>query len=137
MDGYRKLLGSKIHRATVTHADLEYEGSITLAPELIAAANFMPYEAVQIWDITSGARLETYVIEGNAGSKDICINGAAAHLVKIGDIVIIARFVYIAEEDCRHFEPVVVFVDKSNRIVELRKEIPGPAAAATLSKSKT
>ena len=127
MNGYRKLLGSKIHRATVTHADLQYEGSITLSPELIEAANFMPHEAVQIWNATSGTRLETYVIEGRSGSRDICINGAAAHLVKPGDLVIIARFIYLPEEDCSNFEPVVVFVDECNSIVRLRKEIAGPS----------
>ena len=72
-------------------------------------------------------RLETYVIKGQSGSRDICINGAAAHLVKPGDTVIIARFVHIAEDDCRNFEPIVVFVDESNRIVQKRKEIPGPS----------
>jgi len=127
MDIYRKLLGSKIHNATVTQADLKYEGSITLSPELIEAANFIPHEAVQIWNSTTGTRLETYVIKGQSGSRDICINGAAAHLVKPGDVVIIARFVHIAEVDCRNFEPIVVFVDESNRIVQKRKEIPGPS----------
>ncbi len=133
MDSYRKLLGSKIHRATVTQADLEYEGSITVPPDLLKAANIMPYEAVQIWDVTSGTRLETYAVEGIAGSRDICINGAAAHLVKPADIVIIARFIYVAEADCKGYEPIVVLVDKANRIKEIRKEIPGPAKATTHS----
>ncbi len=132
MNGFRKLLGSKIHRATVTHADLQYEGSVTLSPELIKAANFLPHEAVQIWNATSGTRLETYVIEGKSGSTDISINGAAAHLVKPGDIVIIARFIYLPEEDCRDFEPVVVFVDEHNRIITSRKEIAGPTKSSPI-----
>jgi aspartate 1-decarboxylase len=126
LDGYRKLLGSKIHRATVTHADLEYEGSITVPPDLLKAANILPYEAVQIWNVTSGTRLETYAVEGTSDSRDICINGAAAHLIKPKEVVIIARFVYLSEADCKNHEPIVVLVDKDNRIKEIRKEIPGP-----------
>ena len=137
MDIYRKLLGSKIHRATVTHADLQYEGSVTLSPELIEAANFIPNEAVQIWNATSGTRLETYVIKGQAGSTDICINGAAAHLVKPGDIVIIARFIHIAEADCRNFETTVVFVDQFNRIVERRQEVAAPSVCSSIRAGQT
>jgi len=133
MDTFRKLLGSKIHRATITHADLNYEGSITLSPELIKAANLLPYEAVHVWDITSGARLETYVIEGKPASQDICVNGAAAHLVKPGDVVIIAKFIYVAELLCKQFEPVIVFVDKFNQITEFRTEIAGPFVRSAVS----
>lgn len=129
MDNYRKLLASKIHRAIVTHADVDYEGSITLPPELIKAANLIPYEAVRIWDVTSAARLETYVIEGMPGSRDISINGAAAHLIKRGNIVIIARFIYVAENDCHNFKPTVVFVDQNNRITAIRSEIAGPLSS--------
>ncbi len=126
---YRKMLGSKIHRATVTQADLQYEGSITISPELLQAANLLPYEAVNIWNVTSGTRLETYAITGQSGSTDICINGAAAHLISPGDIVIIARFVQIEERDIAFFKPIVVFVDEQNRITEIREEIPGPGVA--------
>ena len=87
----RKLLKSKIHGATVTHADLKYEGSITIAPELLKASDIAPYEAVQIWNVTNGNRFETYAIIGDSGSKDISVNGAAARLVQPGDKVIIAR----------------------------------------------
>jgi aspartate 1-decarboxylase len=129
MEGYRKLLGSKIHRATITHADLNYEGSISIPHDILKAAKLLPYEAVQIWDITSGNRLETYVIEGQGGSQDISINGAAAHLIKRGNLVIIARFVYLKDEDCQNFKPIVVFLDESNRIKEIREEIAGPAVS--------
>ena len=129
MEGYRKLLGSKIHRATVTHADLNYEGSISIPRDILKAAKMLPYEAVQVWDISSGNRLETYVIEGPAGSQDISINGAAAHMIKRGDLVIIARFVYLKEEECQDFKPTVVFLDESNRIREIREEVAGPAVS--------
>lgn len=131
MDGFRKILGSKIHRATVTHADLDYEGSISIPPDILKAANIAPYEAVQVWDITSGNRLETYAIVGEKGSRDISINGAAAHLVKRGDLVIIARFVYLTEDDLESHKPTVVFLDESNRIKEIREEVAGPNMAVS------
>lgn len=134
MDGFRKILGSKIHRATVTHADLDYEGSISIPPDILTAANIAPYEAVQVWDITSGNRLETYAIVGEKGSRDISINGAAAHLVKRGDLIIIARFIYLTENDCKNFKPTVVFLDESNRIKEIREEVAGPSMAVPGSK---
>jgi aspartate 1-decarboxylase len=131
MNGYRKILASKIHRATVTHADLDYEGSISIPANLLRAADIMPYEAVQVWDVTSGNRLETYAIEGLNNASDISINGAAAHLIKKGDIIIIARFVYLLEEDCHKFKPTVVFLDELNRIKEVREEIAGPSTPLT------
>jgi aspartate 1-decarboxylase len=123
MLSYRKMLGSKIHRATITHANVDYEGSVTLPPELLKAADILPNEAVHIWNVTSGTRLETYAIAGVPGSRDICINGAAAHLMKPGDVVIIARFTHVPEEQCALFQPKVVFVDESNRIKEQRAEV--------------
>ncbi|WP_242602254.1 aspartate 1-decarboxylase [Legionella nagasakiensis] len=123
MTAYRKMLKSKIHRACVTEADLNYEGSITLPPELLAAANMLPYEAVNVWNVTAGTRFETYTIEGMPNSTDICVNGAAAHLVTPGDIIIIASFIQLAEQACYTFKPTVVFVDEHNRIKELRPEI--------------
>ncbi len=119
---YRRLLKSKIHRACVTHADLSYEGSITIAPELLALADILTHEAVHIWNVTAGTRFETYAIEGVPGSGDICVNGAAAHLVTPGDIIIIASFVQIAEEYCQRYVPKVVFVDQHNRVKEIRPE---------------
>ena len=123
---FRKFLGSKIHRATITHADLNYEGSITIPPDLMKAADILSFESVQVWNVTSGTRLETYAISGVPGSRDICINGAAAHLVRPRDVVIIARFVEIEESQCRQFEPTVVFVDEFNNMKEVRGEVPGP-----------
>lgn len=122
----RKVLRSKIHRATVTHADVHYEGSITIAPELLAAADIREYEAVSVWNVTSGARLETYAITGEPGSTDLCINGAAAHLVRPGDIVIIACFSWLDARALEQFKPKLVFVDERNRIKEHRAEMPGP-----------
>jgi aspartate 1-decarboxylase len=119
------MLKSKIHRACVTEADLDYEGSITISPELLKAANILPYEAVNVWNVTAGTRFETYAITGEAGSTELCVNGAAAHLVTPGDIVIIATFTQVLEEDCATVDPTVVFVDQFNRIREMRPEIAG------------
>ena len=120
---YRRMLKSKIHRACVTHADLDYEGSITISPELLIASNILPYEAVNIWNVTAGTRFETYAIEGENNSTEICVNGAAAHLVTPGDIIIIASFVQLAEEHCTTHIPTVVFVDENNQKREIRPEI--------------
>ncbi|RUR20541.1 aspartate 1-decarboxylase [Legionella sp. km535] len=122
---YRKMLKSKIHRAYVTQADLDYEGSITISPELLKAANILPYEAVNVWNITAGTRFETYAITGEKGSTDICVNGAAAHLVTPGDLIIIASFTQVLEEDCASMVPTVVFVDQFNRLKEIRPEVVG------------
>lgn len=119
---YRKMLNSKIHRACVTQADLDYEGSITIPPELLKAANILPFEAVNVWNVTSGTRFETYAISGETGSTDICVNGAAAHLVSLGDLIIIASFCQVLEDDCRQHKPTVVFVDQFNRLKEIRPE---------------
>ena len=119
---YRRMLKSKIHRAHVTQAELDYEGSITISKELLAASNILPYEAVHIWNVTAGTRFETYAIEGAPKSRDICVNGAAAHLVTPGDIVIIASFVQVLEVECRAHLPIAVFVDKENNIKEIRPE---------------
>jgi aspartate 1-decarboxylase len=118
----RRMLKSKIHRASVTHADLEYEGSITLSPELLQAANILPNEAVHVWNVTAGTRFETYAIEGYAGSQAVCVNGAAAHLVTPGDIIIIASFIQLENEHCAAWEPTVIFVDERNQIKENRPE---------------
>lgn len=127
LESFRKLLRCKIHRATITHADLNYEGSITISPELMEVTGVVEFEAVWIWDVTNGNRLETYVISGESGSSDICINGAAAHLIHPGDIVIIAAFGMYPESEARVHEPVVVLVDEKNAVKEVRREVPGPA----------
>ena len=120
---YRRMLKSKIHRARITHADLNYEGSITLSPELLNAADILPHEAVHIWNITAGTRFETYTIEGKPNSSAVCVNGAAARLVSPGDLIIIASFIQLEEEACRAFEPTVVFVDDENKMREVRAEV--------------
>lgn len=123
---FRKMLKSKIHRATITGADINYEGSISIDPALIRAAGFREYEAVNIWNITNGQRFETYVITGRENSGDMCINGAAARLVSPGDKIIIASFSYYLEEELKKFTPKVIFVDDENNISEVRAELPGP-----------
>ena len=112
----RTLLKSKIHRATVTDANLEYEGSVTIDAELANAADLLPNERVEIYDVTNGARLATYVIHGAPKSGVIGINGAAAHLVKPGDLVIIASYAQMTTEEARGFEPRICFVDGQNAL---------------------
>jgi len=123
----RKMLKSKIHRATVTGADLHYEGSITIDLDLMEAADIIPYEAVCIWDVNNGSRFETYAIEGERGSGVICINGAAARMVAPQDLVIIASFVSMANAEALVHEPKLVFVDERNRMLDTRKEVAGQA----------
>ena len=122
---FRKLLRAKIHRATVTEANLDYEGSVTIPPELMAATDLLQNEAVCIWNVTSGTRFETYAITGREESREICINGAAAHLARPGDLVIIAAFTILPEDLARQFKPKVIFVDGQNRIKEIRPEALG------------
>ena len=110
----RTMLKSKIHRATVTEANLEYEGSITIDSDLMRAADLLPWEQVDVLDCSNGARLQTYVIEGEPGSGEICINGAAAHLVKPHDIVIICSYAQVDEAECRSWKGRRVFVDQKN-----------------------
>ncbi len=114
----RTLLKSKIHRATVTEANVEYEGSVTIDRDLLEAADMLPYERVDIWNCTNGNRLTTYVIEGERGAGQICINGAAAHLMKPGDKVIIASWCEVPDAQARGFDAKRVFVDHENRIRE-------------------
>jgi aspartate 1-decarboxylase len=111
----RTLLKSKIHRATVTEANVEYEGSISIDARLMEAADLLPWERVDVWDCTNGARLATYAIPAEPGSGEICINGAAAHLVKPGDVVIIASFAEIEDAEAHGHEARRVFVDAANR----------------------
>jgi aspartate 1-decarboxylase len=113
----RTMMKSKIHRATVTQADLHYVGSVTVDEELLEAADLLPGELVHIVDITNGARLETYTIAGPRGSGVIGINGAAARLVQPGDLVILIAYAQMETEEARRLEPRVVFVDADNRVV--------------------
>ncbi|MET9643201.1 aspartate 1-decarboxylase [Streptomyces syringium] len=114
---YREMFKSKIHRATVTQADLHYVGSVTIDATLMAAADLLPGEKVDIVDIDNGNRLSTYVIEGEADSGIIGINGAAARLISPGDLVIIISYASMSEENARSYKPSVVFVDRDNRPV--------------------
>jgi aspartate 1-decarboxylase len=124
-------LKSKIHRATVTAADLDYEGSITIDAELLEAADIQPYEFVHVWNVSNGARIETYVMRGEPGSGVICINGAAAHLFQPGELVIIASTCQLSREELATHRPRLVFVDSANRITRREgPEKPGPAPVA-------
>ena len=111
------LLKAKIHRAVVKQADLDYVGSITIDSELLEQSGILEYEKVEIADIDNGNRFETYVIAGEAGSGIICLNGAAAHLVSIGDKVIIMAYAQMTPEEARGHKPTVIFVDQDNKIV--------------------
>lgn len=113
---WRTMMKSKIHRARVTEADLNYMGSITIDSQLLEAAGILPYEQVQVVNNNNGARLETYVIAGEAGSGVICLNGAAARLAQPGDIVIIISYGHYSEAELKDYRPQVVFVDENNRI---------------------
>jgi aspartate 1-decarboxylase len=115
----RTMMKSKIHRATVTQADLHYVGSVTVDEDLLDASDILPGELVHIVDVTNGARLETYTIAGERGSGVIGINGAAAHLVHPGDIVILIAYAQVTTEEAKELQPHVVFVDEDNRIVTL------------------
>jgi aspartate 1-decarboxylase len=122
----RRMLRAKIHRARVTEANLHYEGSLTIPPDLLAHACIAEYEAVNVWNVTRGTRFETYAIAGVENSHDICVNGAAAHLASPGDIIIIASYAEIPESLVPGFRPTVVFVDQDNTVTETGQEIPGP-----------
>lgn len=121
----RTLLKSKIHRAKVTEADLDYVGSITIDPVLMEAADLLDHERVEIYNITNGERFATYAIPGDRGAGQICINGAAAHLARAGDLVIVASYAEYDEAEAAAHEPRLVFVTKRNRIAR-----PAPARAA-------
>ena len=122
-----RVFKSKLHRATVTHADLEYEGSVTVAADLLELARILPFEEVHIWNVTRGTRLTTYAMRAEPGSGVVCINGAAAHLVRPGDRVIIATVADVPEDVARTWEPTVVLLDEQNRVVDpALREIAGP-----------
>jgi aspartate 1-decarboxylase len=112
----RSMLKSKIHRARVTHADVDYEGSVTLDRNLLEAADILPYEEVHIWNVTRGTRFRTYAMEAASGSGIVCINGAAAHLAHPGDLVIIATYTTLEDAAARAHRPRVVLLDDDNRV---------------------
>jgi aspartate 1-decarboxylase len=115
----RTMLKSKIHRATVTDADLHYVGSITIDPELLEAADILEHEQVAVVDVDNGARFETYTIAGERGSGEMKVNGAAARLVHTGDTIIVISYAQYSREELEHYEPRVVHVDRSNQIIDV------------------
>ncbi len=123
----RRMFLAKIHRARITHADLEYEGSVTIDRDLMDAAGMLEHEEVHVWNVTRGTRLVTYTLCGPPGSGVICINGAAAHANQPGDLVILATFGDLDEAEARAHQPKVVFVDEQNRLRAIESERPGPA----------
>ncbi|MEL7060003.1 MAG: aspartate 1-decarboxylase [Acidobacteriota bacterium] len=136
----RTLLKSKIHRATVTDADLHYVGSMTLDPLLLEAAGLVPHEKIEIYNVTNGERFATYVIEGTPGAGEVVLNGAAAHRASAGDLVIICSYAEVEEEELDGHRPRVVFVDSENRIVERsravvahRNPLPSPSLEAPVA----
>ncbi|GEL46365.1 hypothetical protein CHO01_14810 [Cellulomonas hominis] len=130
----RPMMIGKLHRATVTQADLHYVGSITVDAHLLAAADLLPGQQVDVVDVTNGARLTTYVIAGEAGSGQICINGAAAHLVHPGDVVILIAYGMLSDAEARTYEPKVVLVDAQNRVVDTGHD-PGTVPAQWTAES--
>ncbi|WP_058235758.1 aspartate 1-decarboxylase [Devriesea agamarum] len=133
----RTLMTSKIHRATVTQADLHYVGSVTVDSDLLAAAGILENEQVTIVDVTNGSRLVTYAINGPAGSGQICINGPAAHLVGVGDVVILIAYGLFTDEEAHRHRPTVVHVDADNRITGIGHDpAEAPPGDPTLHSSR-
>ncbi|MBO0600406.1 aspartate 1-decarboxylase [Sporosarcina sp. E16_3] len=122
---FRMMMNSKLHRATVTEADLNYVGSITIDTDLLDAAGMLPNEKVHVVNNNNGSRFETYIIAGERGSGVICVNGAAARLVQRGDIVIILSYVYMTDEEARKHEPTVLIMDENNGVKEIIREKQG------------
>ncbi len=119
---YRQVLKAKIHRATVTDAHVDYEGSITIDEELLKAADIVPYEKVLIANLTNGSRIESYAIPGEAGSGMICVNGGAAKHAQKGDLVIIMTFAVLTDEELERHRPRIIYVDRQNRILSLKPQ---------------
>ncbi|MCI3928171.1 aspartate 1-decarboxylase [Streptomyces sp. AN091965] len=137
---YRTMLHSKIHRATVTQADLHYVGSLTLDRDLIDAADLLPGEQLDVVDINNGNRLSTYVIEGERGSGVVGVNGAAARLISPGDLVILIAYKTVPEDEARRLRPHIVFVDEDNRPLDIGADpahVPAAPAAAPLLRGDT
>ncbi|MBL8255027.1 aspartate 1-decarboxylase [Pseudoxanthomonas japonensis] len=122
------LLKTKIHRATVTHSELNYEGSIAIDGLLLDATGIREFEQVHIWDVTNGARFSTYAIRADEGSGVVSLNGGAARHVQVGDLIIIAAFASMSEQEVDAFQPTLVYVDSQNRIIHTNHSIPKQAA---------
>ena len=123
----RTMLRAKIYRATVTEANVDYEGSITLDTELLGAADILPFEQVHVLDIDNGTRLQTYAIEGERGSGVVCLNGAAASLIDQGDLVIVLAYDKTTEEEARCHQPTLVYVHGANQVTRITHDIPSGA----------
>jgi len=119
----RTMCKSKIHGAIVTEANLQYTGSLTLDPQLIRAADLVPYEQVQVVNVHNGSRFETYCIEGTPGSGTVCLNGAAARWAAVGDKLIIISYAQVTEEELEHLSPKLVFVDEHNQITSVSQKL--------------
>src|SRR5262245_58889827 len=128
----RRMFLGKIHRAVVTDADLDYEGSVTIDGRLLQAAGMLNHEEVHVWNLTRGSRFTSYAIAGERDSGVICVNGAAAHLTRPGDLIIIAPFAEMDDEEACRPRPRIVRVDDRNRLVEVSPEIPGPRPPLSL-----
>jgi len=126
----RRMLGGKIHRATVTGACLDYEGSVTIDSALLEAAGILENEAIDVWNVTTGARLTTYALAGERHAGEVCVNGSAAHHASPGDLVILATFVEVEAAEAASWQPSVVFVDEANRVRSRRAERPHCALEA-------
>lgn len=126
---FRKLLLAKIHGATVTEANLAYEGSITIPRNLLDLTGLLPHEAVHVWNVTRGTRFETYILDGGDRLREIHVNGAAAHMVAVGDSLIIAGFIHLPAETAHKHEPKVVFLNQDNSVKDIRGEKPATIAA--------
>jgi len=114
----RAFLRSKIHRATVTHVDVDYEGSLSVDEDLMTAAGLRPHERIEIWNVTNGQRFSTYVLRGEKGSREIKVFGAAGHKAVVGDVIIVAAYGYMDEAETEHFTPRIVLLGEGNRIIE-------------------
>lgn len=119
----REMLRAKVHRATVTETNVNYEGSLTLDSGLMEAAGMLPYERIDVYNADSGARFSTYLIPGPAGSGVVCVNGAAAHLARAGERIIIAAYATLSEKEIATHRPLVVLVDRANQVKEIRREV--------------
>ena len=116
----RAFLRSKIHRATVTHVDVDYEGSLSLDEDLMKAAGLAPFERIDVWNVSNGERFSTYVIRGEKGSREVGVFGAAGRKVKAGDTIIIAAYAYLEDSEVEFFTPKIVLMDEGNRIAEVK-----------------
>jgi aspartate 1-decarboxylase len=110
------MMKSKLHRATVTETNVDYEGSLTIDTDLLEAADILPHEQIHVWDVTNGTRLITYALAGPRGSRVMCVNGAGAHLINPGDVIIIATFAEIEDAEAKLHQPRVVFLDDNNNV---------------------